>query len=166
MPLMIHVWCMVTENCAWRKILKSCAWRLILKYCVWRVILKHCAWRLPDTSKTPSDASQTQHCIWLASGWRLAGVRHNVLKSHVRCNIIKSGVCLRRNISKSSARHNISKSGVRRKISKSCVRRYFLWPGVRRPVRVRLCTGNWFLTVHSEKKGTETVPLGALFDCP
>ena len=48
MPLMIHVWRMVTENCVWLKILKCCVWRLILKHCVWRVISKHCAWRQPD----------------------------------------------------------------------------------------------------------------------
>ncbi len=44
MPLMIHVWRIVTENCVWRKILKHCAWR---------VISKHCARR-------PSDARRTQ----------------------------------------------------------------------------------------------------------
>ena len=32
------------------------------------------------------------------------------------------------------------KSGVRRKMSKSCIRHYFLWPCVRRAVRVWLCT--------------------------
>ncbi len=36
MPLMIHVWRIVTENCVWQKILKSCAWRLISKRCVWQ----------------------------------------------------------------------------------------------------------------------------------
>ncbi len=54
MPLMIHIWHMVTENCLWRKILKCCAWCLILKCCAWCVISKHWVWR-------PPDASQTQH---------------------------------------------------------------------------------------------------------
>ena len=43
MPLMIHVSCMVTENCAWRKILKC--W-------VWHVISKHFVWWPPDASQT------------------------------------------------------------------------------------------------------------------
>ena len=90
----------------------------------------------------------------LASGWRLTGiwwasgiVRCNVWKSHVRRNISKSGV--RRNSSKSSARRNISESGVRHKISKSCVRRYFLWPWVRRAVRVRLCSAQCYAILHN-----------------
>ena len=52
MPLMIHVWRMVTEYCVWRKILKCCVWRLILKHCAWRVISKHCARRQLDASQT------------------------------------------------------------------------------------------------------------------
>ncbi len=42
MPLMIHAWRMVTENCICWKILKCCAWRLILKRCVehWTLIRK------------------------------------------------------------------------------------------------------------------------------
>ncbi len=64
-PLMIHVWRMVTENCVWRK---------ILKYCAWRVISKHCVWRQPDARQTPTkrqpdatfwnQASGGRFCVW------------------------------------------------------------------------------------------------------
>ncbi len=50
-PLMIHIWRMVTENCVWWKILKCCVWHPIFKPCVWRVISKHCVWRPPDASE-------------------------------------------------------------------------------------------------------------------
>ncbi len=53
-PLMIHVWRMVTENCVWRKIWKCCVWHLILKHCACCVISKHCVWRLPGASQTQS----------------------------------------------------------------------------------------------------------------
>ncbi len=71
MPLMIHVWCMVTENCVWQKILECCAWRLILKYCVWRVILKHCTWHPSDASQTPhfEIKRQTQHSKIICFLW-------------------------------------------------------------------------------------------------
>ncbi len=65
MPLMIHVWRIVTENCVWQKNLKCCAWHLILKHCAWRRISKHCARR-------PSDTRQMQ----LFKTLRLTPARH------------------------------------------------------------------------------------------
>ena len=53
-PLMIHVWRMVTENCVWQKILKCCVWRLILKHCAWHVISKHWVWHQPDIRQMPA----------------------------------------------------------------------------------------------------------------
>ncbi len=48
-------------------------------------------------------------------------------------------LCLASDARQMPARCNISKSGVRGKISKSYVRCYFLWPCIRRAVRVWMC---------------------------
>ncbi len=86
MPLMKHVWRIVTENCVWRKILKCCTWRLILKHCAWRVISKHCVrrniskigklclaedfemWCLTPDFETLRLTCDLKSCIWRASG--------------------------------------------------------------------------------------------------
>ena len=61
LPLMIHIWRMVTENCVWRKILKSYIWLLILNHCAWHFISKHCVWRKPEARQTPEIRRQVQH---------------------------------------------------------------------------------------------------------